>query len=1636
VTTCDAGCEGDVGDAACTETCDDECVLDDYPACNDDETKLLTCAFDSAAGCNKLTEVACAEGCNPDADPAPACNPDCVDACVLDDYPACNDDNTMVITCAMNDVTGCTEMGETDCDADGLVCEGAAGAAVCACTNECDPANFPKCQDDQQGIETCVAQDDGCYDLVVTDCGTNMHCALDPDNNDAPTCMDDCVDACAVADYPMCNEDGTAIVTCVDEDSDGCLDKVESACEEPSPACELVDEAPTCVCVDECVAEEYPMCGEDGISVETCVVNDTDSCTDIVSTPCETDDVCNTETAMCECVDKCDPDMPFPGCSADGMGLEFCRLQDTGCYDIEMRDCGEGFECTGEDGAAYCYEPCVSECDPDTDVAACADPAVGIVTCEMHDADGCYYFVTTECGDGESCVLVDDVPTCDSGAGCVDECEDGSLICDPNSTGMLTCIEGTDGCNDLSLIPCGDARACDDTSGSPLCECIDPCDPEAGYPMCTEDGLGVIDCVENNAECFVLEEQMCGNGDICDTEDPGCICVDECTMDEVACSEDGQNVVTCVVSDVDACTDWVMTEECGMDRHCELVEDAPACVDGCSNVCTEGESMCMMMDEQMGIATCVMQENDCTDYDFVACGAGEFCDDSEGAPVCTCVDQCTLNEPPVCLDEDTRMFCGIAPSGCLDILEADCPDNQLCENGMCGCENPCDAEQADMCSEDELGILSCLLDDNGCSYYALTACGEQEYCSDNGFFVSCMGCEEPCDPDTFEHTCATGIFTHCEETPAGCATIMYDQCSGAQACNDETQMCECIDDCEIGTTWCSDEDTFSRYECLADEATGCPVETLSICGGDLDECDPETGECVACYNHCDPEMGPMCDEDGNLNLCVMGDEGCYVYEVTVCADNQICDVDAAECVCDDQCSMDDTYPMCNLDGLGIFTECNEDGNGCMVVTEIICAPGEVCNPETIVCEPCEDACTIGDAPICDENGHGLVSCIEGPAGCTIWGDYIPCGGGEICNSETTECVPGECADLLVQLPVPPSVSLVQQFTDTDSVVYSTYIADDINNEEMWFISQVYVAGGFWNGEVSNLSDVTAMNFAICPDHNGRPDCDPETLENAFWSMILSPDDESITILDDVEPERFGTAIVRLPEDVILPPGSWWFMYYVTMPFVDESGAQFGLHGIYPAANDESMTGLWINPGGGFDMGTDWITLTEAFPTSPMNQNISMAFHTGTCTDNCIDKCGFEGEMGCMEGLMVACEIGPAGCLQWGEPTLPTQCQGTDLLVGCDPDNQYFEMACENGCGMISQEIDWCFDAPAEGNLIITEVMVDPAAVDDVAGEWFEVINLSDNPVNLNGLSIVEDNSWTIDTDIVLESGWAIVFANNDDPTTNGGIENTHLLNNLAFGNAGDDLALMFADAIVDEISFNETDYPYSSGVAMQLSVGRMDPILNDDPANWCAAPFQWAEGSDYGTPYGYNLACFVLYENDLETDPDLSMMGDWQWGTPDPAVEGGPAACASGAGCLGTNLDQLNNQDPPNLGYYSVDYSFDMNYVEMSLDLTETIAPILVFDMWLKTEGNSWDWATVLVSSDGGEEWNVVEMINPTFNDVLGVAWTGDFGDEWFEASGLLWDYAGQSVLVRFVLDSDFSITAPGFYVDNIKVVE
>lgn len=228
----------------------------------------------------------------------------------------------------------------------------------------------------------------------------------------------------------------------------------------------------------------------------------------------------------------------------------------------------------------------------------------------------------------------------------------------------------------------------------------------------------------------------------------------------------------------------------------------------------------------------------------------------------------------------------------------------------------------------------------------------------------------------------------------------------------------------------------------------------------------------------------------------------------------------------------------------------------------------------------------------------------------------------------------------------------------------------------------------------------------------------------------------------------------------------------------------------------------------------------------------------------------------------------------------TQCGDIDGKgVDCDDDNgDVFPGADEvvdgfdNDCDSLIDEGSW-----AEGDLVISEIMVNPNAVGDPSGEWVELFNASGRALTLNGLQMRDSNgqSHTVDSDSVINiaAGGYALLAINGRIDQNGRVDADYVYSGISLSNQIDDLQIWVNDAtsagvnsvMIDSVSWDES-YPVLAGASMAVEPAYVDITSNDDPLYWCPSPSEWALGSDLGSPGAENPTC-LTFDHDLDGFP-------------------------------------------------------------------------------------------------------------------------------------------------------------------------
>lgn len=196
-------------------------------------------------------------------------------------------------------------------------------------------------------------------------------------------------------------------------------------------------------------------------------------------------------------------------------------------------------------------------------------------------------------------------------------------------------------------------------------------------------------------------------------------------------------------------------------------------------------------------------------------------------------------------------------------------------------------------------------------------------------------------------------------------------------------------------------------------------------------------------------------------------------------------------------------------------------------------------------------------------------------------------------------------------------------------------------------------------------------------------------------------------------------------------------------------------------------------------------------------------------------------------------------------------------------------------GVVIEDIPEDPPEPEPGDLIFSEVMVNPNAAADEDGEWVELYNTSGYTIDITGYSFHDDGAdyWVFDAPIQVDPHGFIVLCANPNPAVNGGVtcdgwfyrnpmgempsEGQGHGSGVAIANNDDELVLTSPAGVdIDVFDYDDTDSdPIETGMGFGLDPTRMDGVSNDDVGNWCVQTTVLAEGMDPGTPGQANDAC-------------------------------------------------------------------------------------------------------------------------------------------------------------------------------------
>ena len=1031
------------------------------------------------------------------------------------------------------------------------------------------------------------------------------------------------------------------------------------------------------------------------------------------------------------------------------------HMGDKVCTQTCEDECPDGWACTQAAGAVDLTYVCVSLfpnlCRPCTQTADCATAVGTEDACVLYGEQGSF------CGG-----RCDDDSKCPWGFVCAE-----SLTAEGSTLPQCIVESGQCPCTDTS-VELGLSTACVESNEHGSC---------SGVRICTDSGLS--DC-----SAAVPEVETCnGLDDDCDEETDEPLLVDgdylnlcdddnPCTQDKCGAQQGCLNTVLAE----GACDD---TNPCTVADHCDagacvgepvLCQDGNPCTDdlctaegGCSHPPLSGpcddQDSCTLGDQCLD-GVCLGEPVSCeckNDQDCLSLEDGDHCNgmlscDTNSLPyLCSVLPEtvvvCAAPEGPdaFCLEA----LCASETGDCSLVPQHEglpcqtfdkCVAGAHCVQGVCTPGDPLNCNDANPCTDDSCDP------ETGCLHVPNeTACFDGDVCT----------VDDHCDGGA----CVAGAVMPCEDsnpcTETGCdkATGCWVKPLAGVEC-DDFNACTLGDTCQNGlcvggpALVCQDDDPCTDLSCVP--AAGCitllnsaPCDDqnicttndhcqLGVCGGGANLVCADNNVCTD--DTCSPLAGcqftPNNAECEDGDLCTLGDEcaggWCLPGPAPGCSDDNPCT--------DDSCQSDlgCVYSVNNL-------PC-EDGDPCTEEGACVdgeCQPGQavVCNDDNVCtddwCEAgvgcvfehneaqCDDAdpCTLEDD--CFEGLCAGRPCSQLGLTCTPAG----CAGGS-CNSLTFDGVDDQVVVAHAAELSPGKGNFTVEFwarsntskPDGGKVVckragnnyyWVQYVATDAGiHIGVWFVTGAghimmggdttaplkqwnHVAvqrrdGGmelFINGEA--ISTTTTVNA-------GPADFSAHNVDNT-GSLLISQN----AVADPHEEIRGALKALRITSKAVY-----------SEPFEPESVLSALPETVLLFLFEEGAGDLLNDASGNGNTGTVFgATWGQDAPGQVC------------CAPYCPD--GACGDDGCGSSCGPCPPVCGNGVLETGE--------------GCDDSNLAAGDGCNSACLKEASP-----GAITPGMLVITEIMKNPVAVEDGAGEWFELFNVTDQPVDINGWTIGDE----------------------------------------------------------------------------------------------------------------------------------------------------------------------------------------------------------------------------------------------------------------------------------------------------------
>ncbi|MBL8785246.1 MAG: lamin tail domain-containing protein [Deltaproteobacteria bacterium] len=206
----------------------------------------------------------------------------------------------------------------------------------------------------------------------------------------------------------------------------------------------------------------------------------------------------------------------------------------------------------------------------------------------------------------------------------------------------------------------------------------------------------------------------------------------------------------------------------------------------------------------------------------------------------------------------------------------------------------------------------------------------------------------------------------------------------------------------------------------------------------------------------------------------------------------------------------------------------------------------------------------------------------------------------------------------------------------------------------------------------------------------------------------------------------------------------------------------------------------------------------------------------------------------------------------------------DVEPRCGDGHRDPDEACDDGD---LDDLDGCDRAcalaptvppPTAGDVLLNELMIDPAAVSDRRGEWLELVNLTATRLNLSGCELRDDGTDRVPLSrpggLALDLSALFVLGANGDKAQNGKVTVDFVYTTMLLDDRTDAVALVCDGVVIDRVAWTPYTWPIIGGRALARDPSRRFAAASADLTAWCAATTVYGAG-DRGTPGQPNPTC-------------------------------------------------------------------------------------------------------------------------------------------------------------------------------------